>query len=228
MLLSMKRTGSNHLTNAIQSISNKKMVWFDAQPKYWDSFNLSFDRDIWNAKINDCFDELYDTYFGCKINCDEPAFFDIIDELIEYPVQKILLYRENVWEKVISEELAIQTNHWIAPIGRHRIYKEGYEFDKLNVDVVKEKIKDIRNKVQYLLDRKEKFIVIKYEDLFSRDNYTNTHKDNFKNLLEKIDVSYDNKIFEDVVDNLMKPYACYKTNNTYNYIKNISELKKLR
>ena len=98
--------------------------------------------------------------------------------------------------------------------------------EKINVN--EEKIKDIRNKVQYLLDRKEKFIVIKYEDLFSRNTYTNTHKDNFKNLLEKIDVSYDNKIFEDVVDNLMKPYACYKTNNTYNYIKNISELKKLR
>ena len=183
--------------------------------------------ETFGIKINDCFDELFGNYFGCKINCDEPHFFDIIDELIEYPVQKILLYRENVWEKVISEEL--DTNKSLdTPIGRHRIYKEGYEFDKLNVDVVKEKIKDIRNKVQYLLDRKEKFIVIKYEDLFSRNTYTNTHKDNFKNLLEKIDVSYDNKIFEDVVDNLMKPYACYKTDNTYNYIKNISELKKLR
>ena len=76
MLLSMKRTGSNHLLNAIQSISDKKMVWFDAQPKFWESFGLSFGKDIWNAKIIDCFDELYDNYFGCKINWDEPSFFD--------------------------------------------------------------------------------------------------------------------------------------------------------
>ena len=228
MLLSMKRTGSNHLLNAIQSISDKKMVWFDAQPKFWESFGLSFGKDIWNAKIIDCFDELYDNYFGCKINWDEPSFFEIIDELIDYPVKKIILYRENIWEKVISEELAIQTNHWIAPIGRHRVYKEGYEFDEIDVDVVKNKIKDIENKGQYILNKKQEFIVLKYEDLFSRNTYTNTHKQNFKDLLIKLGVSYNNQVFENVVGDLMKPNACYKTDNTYNYIKNISELKKLR
>ena len=130
--------------------------------------------------------------------------------------------------KVISEELAIQTNHWIAPIGRHRVYKEGYEFDEIDVDVVKNKIKDIENKVQYILNKKQEFIVLKYEDLFSRNTYTNTHKQNFKDLLIKLGVSYNNQVFENVVGDLMKPNACYKTDNTYNYIKNISELKKLR
>ena len=137
------------------------MVWFDAQPKFWESFGLSFGKDIWNAKIIDCFDELYDNYFGCKINWDEPSFFEIIDELIDYPVKKIILYRENIWEKVISEELAIQTNHWIAPIGRHRVYKEGYEFDEIDVDVVKNKIKDIENKVQYIPNKKQASITEK-------------------------------------------------------------------
>ena len=50
----------------------------------------------------------------------------------------------------------------------------------------------------------------------------------FKDLLIKLGVSYNNQVFENVVGDLMKPNACYKTDNTYNYIKNISELKKLR
>ena len=129
MLLSMKRTGSNNLLNSLQIASKRKMVWFDVQPNTWNRFDLSFQRTDMETHPTKCLDELYDHYSGCKINWDEPMFYNIIDELLEYPIQKILLHRENIWEKVISEELAIQTNHWVAPIGRHRVYKEGHKFD---------------------------------------------------------------------------------------------------
>ena len=35
-------------------------------------------------------------------------------------------------------------------------------------------------------NKKQEFIVLKYEDLFSRNTYTNTHKQNFKDLLIKL------------------------------------------
>ena len=229
MLLSMKRTGSNHLLNSLQIASKRKMVWFDAQPNTWKEFNLPFSKNIWDYNSTWCLDELFDQYSGCKINWDEPMFYSIIDELLEYPIQKILLHRENIWEKVISEELAIQTNHWVAPIGRHRVYKGGHKFDAIDVDIVKQKIDDIRDKMEYFLNFiDDDFIVYSYEDLYSRNNYTDKHRENFKNLLSKLDIKVDEKTFNSIIGDLMCKEKCYKTDKTYNYIENISELKELQ
>ena len=229
MLLSMKRTGSNNLLNSLQIASKRKMVWFDVQPNTWDRFDLSFQRTDMETHSTKCLDELFDQYSGCKINWDEPMFYSIIDELLEYPIQKILLHRENIWEKVISEELAIQTNHWVAPIGRHRVYKEGHKFDAIDVDVVRQKIDNVRNKMGYFVNFiDDDFIVYSYEDLYSRNNYTDKHRENFKNLLDRLDIKVDEKIFNNIINDLMCKEKCYKTDKTYNYIENISELKELQ
>ena len=42
ILLSMKRTGSNHLMNSLAMASHKKFVWFDAPPDTWKTFDLPF------------------------------------------------------------------------------------------------------------------------------------------------------------------------------------------
>ena len=229
MLLSMKRTGSNHLLNSLQITSKRKMVWFDAHPNTWNEFGLSFSKTDMETHSTRCLDELYDQYSGCKINWDEPIFYNAIDELLEYPIQKILLYRENIWEKVISEELAIQTNHWIAPIGRHRVLKEGHKFDSIDVDVVKKKMSDVRGKIDYVMNNMDdNFIVYRYEDLYSRNNYTDKHKENFRNLLDRLDIKVDERIFNNIIGDLMCEEKCYKTDKTYTYIKNIDELKKLK
>ena len=72
------------------------------------------------------------------------------------------------------------------------------------------------------------FIVYSYEDLYSRNNYTDKHRENFKNLLDRLDIKVDEKIFNNIINDLMCKEKCYKTDETYNYIENISELKKLR
>ena len=228
MLLSMKRTGSNHLMNAISQLSNKKFVWFDAPPRTWKQFDLPFPKNIWDYNSTWCLNELFDQYSGCKINWDEPAFFNIIDELLDYPIQKILLHRENIWEKVISEELAIQTNHWVAPIGRHKVYKSGYEFNEIDVDIVRQKIDDVRDKMGYFLNFiDDDFIVYSYEDLFSRNSYTDKHRNNFCDLLGKLDIDVEDTFLNDIIGDLMVSEKCYKTDKTYELIPNIEELRKL-
>ena len=229
MLLCMKRTGSNHLMNALNRITNKKLVWFDAPPRTWREFGLPFSSNLWEYNPTWCLNELFDQYSGCKINWDEPAFFNIIDELLEYPIQKILLHRENIWEKVISEELAIQTNHWIAPIGKYRSFKNDYKYDALNVEIVKQKMDSVKSKMEYFINFiDDDFIVYSYEDLFSRNNYTNTHRDNFRNLLKKLEIEISNNDFYTIVESLMISERCYKTDLTYQNIANISELEKLK
>jgi len=44
ILLSMKRTGSNHLMNSLAMASHKKFVWFDAPPDIWKTFDLPFSK----------------------------------------------------------------------------------------------------------------------------------------------------------------------------------------
>ena len=75
------------------------------------------------AEESNCFDEIFQSNSGMKLNWDEPGYLDVIDIFLDYPVLKILTYRKNIFEKVISEMLAIQTGHWIQPIGRSRKYK---------------------------------------------------------------------------------------------------------
>ena len=225
----MKRTGSNHFMNAISQMSGKKLVWFDAPLNTWKGFGLPFPKNIWDYNTKWCLDELFDQYSGCKINWDEPAFFNIIDELLEYPIQKILLHRENIWEKVISEELAIQTNHWVAPIGYHRKFKYDHKFDSIDIDVVKNKMDDVREKMGYFLNFiDDDFIIYSNEDLYSRNEYGDTHLKNFKDLLIKLDIEIDENKLNNVISGLMATEKCYKTDLTYQNIANISELEKLK
>lgn len=225
----MKRTGSNHLMNALSQMSGRKLVWFDAPLNTWKGFGLPFPKNIWDYNTKWCLDELFDQYSGCKINWDEPAFFNIIDELLEYPIQKILLHRENIWEKVISEELAIQTNHWVAPIGYHRKFKYDHKFDSIDIDVVKNKMDDVREKMGYFLNFiDDDFIIYSYEDLYSRNEYGDTHLKNFKDLLIKLDIEIDENKLNNVISGLMTTEKCYKTDFTYQNIANISELEKLK
>ena len=225
----MKRTGSNHLMNALSQMSGRKLVWFDAPLNTWKGFGLPFPKNIWDYNTKWCLDELFDQYSGCKINWDEPAFFNIIDELLEYPIQKILLHRENIWEKVISEELAIQTNHWVAPIGYHRKFKYDHKFDSIDIDVVKNKMDDVREKMGYFLNFiDDDFIIYSYEDLYSRNEYGDTHLKNFEDLLIKLNIGIDENKLNNVISGLMTTEKCYKTDLTYQNIANISELEKLK
>ena len=150
---------------SFQDITNKKLVWFDAPLDTWSTFDLPFQREIWNQNVNWCLNELFDQYSGCKINWDEEGFYNIIDELIEYPIQKILLYRENIWEKVISEELAIQTDHWTSSVGYHRRFKTDYKFDSIDVGVVKERMESAKSQLSYVMNSiGEDLIPYKYEE----------------------------------------------------------------
>jgi len=229
MLLSMKRTGSNNLMNALSMSSRKNFVWFDAPPETWKTFNLSFSKNIWDCDIKLCLDELFDKYGGCKINCDEPAFYNIIDELMNYQVKKIFLYRENIWEKVISEELAIQSNHWIAPIGSYRYLKNDHKYDSIDVELVKNSMKDIWCKMNYLKTFIGRDLIpFKYEEFYSRNEYTKHHRENFFKLLSELDIKYDDNRIDDIIAQCLESDKCYKTDETYQNIENFSELEKLK
>jgi hypothetical protein len=229
ILLSMKRTGSNNLTSSISMSSREKLVWFDAPPPTWETFDLPFPKNIWDYDIKWCLDKLFERYSGCKINCDEPAFYNIVDDLINYPVKKIFLYRENVWEKVISEELAIQSNHWIAPIGAHKYLKNNHKYESIDVESLKNNMDDIWSKMNYLKTFiGDNVIPYRYEDLFSRNDYNQSHRDNFFKLLSELNIKYEENKIDDIISQFMEPYNCYKTDDTYQNIANISELEKLK
>jgi len=229
ILLSMKRTGSNNLTSSISMSSREKLVWFDAPPPTWEAFDLPFPKNIWDYDIKWCLDKLFERYSGCKINCDEPAFYNIVDDLINYPVKKIFLYRENVWEKVISEELAIQSNHWIAPIGAHKYLKNNHKYESIDVESLKNNMDDIWSKMNYLKTFiGDNVIPYRYEDLFSRNDYNQSHRDNFFKLLSELNIKYEENKIDDIISQFMEPYNCYKTDDTYQNIANISELEKLK
>ena len=229
ILLSMKRTGSNNLTSSISMSSREKLVWFDAPPPTWETFDLPFPKNIWDYDIKWCLDKLFERYSGCKINCDEPAFYNIVDDLINYPVKKIFLYRENVWEKVISEELAIQSNHWIAPIGAHKYLKNNHKYESIDVESLKNNMDDIWSKMNYLKTFiGDNVIPYRYEDLFSRNDYNQSHRDNFFKLLSELNIKYEENRIDDIISQFMEPYNCYKTDDTYQNIANISELEKLK
>ena len=225
----MKRTGSNNLTSSISMSSREKLVWFDAPPPTWETFDLPFPKNIWDYDIKWCLDKLFERYSGCKINCDEPAFYNIVDDLINYPVKKIFLYRENVWEKVISEELAIQSNHWIAPIGAHKYLKNNHKYESIDVESVKNSMNNIWSKMNYLKTFiGDNVIPYRYEDLFSRNDYNQSHRDNFFKLLSELNIKYEENKIDDIISQFMEPYNCYKTDDTYQNIANISELEKLK
>ena len=225
----MKRTGSNHLLGSLQVASKQKMVWFDAPPPTWETFDLPFPKNIWDYDIKWCLDKLFERYSGCKINCDEPAFYNIVDDLINYPVKKIFLYRENVWEKVISEKLAIQSNHWIAPIGPYRSLKTTHKYESIDVESVKNSMNNIWSKMNYLKTFiGDNVIPYRYEDLFSRNDYNQSHRDNFFKLLSELNIKYEENKIDDIISQFMEPYNCYKTDDTYQNIANISELEKLK
>ena len=225
----MKRTGSNNLTSSISMSSREKLVWFDAPPPTWETFDLPFPKNIWDYDIKWCLDKLFERYSGCKINCDEPAFYNIVDDLINYPVKKIFLYRENVWEKVISEELAIQSNHWIAPIGAHKYLKNNHKYESIDVESLKNNMDDIWSKMNYLKTFiGDNVIPYRYEDLFSRNDYNQSHRDNFFKLLSELNIKYEENKIDDIISQFMEPYNCYKTDDTYQNIANISELEKLK
>ncbi len=229
MLLSMKRTGSNNLMNSIRMSSREKLVWFDAPPKTWETFNLPFSKNIWEQDIKWCLDELYKRYNGCKINIDEPGFYNIVDELLKYDVKIILLFRENIWEKVISEELAIQSNHWVAPIGAYRNLKTTHKYESIDVESVKNSMSNIKSKMNYLKTFiGGNIISFKYEDLFSRNNYNQSHRDNFFKLLSELNIKYEENKIDDIISQNIDPNNCYKTDDTYQNIANIFELEKLK
>ena len=227
ILLSQKRSGSNNLLNALMTVSGQNMVWFDSPPDIFKKFNLSFDSQIYENDVNECLDELFSKYHGCKINWDEEGFFNVIDTLLNYDVKKIFLYRENIWEKVLSEELALQVNYWTNPIGRHREYKTTYKFDGIDSQIFKKKMIEAKNKYDYVMNQIDNnFIVIKYEDLYSRGKYTEVHKENFIGLLNNININTSR--VDDAIGQFLDTHHCYKTENTYKNIANISELENLR
>ena len=72
------------------------------------------------------------------------------------------------------------------------------------------------------------FIIYSYEDLYSRNEYGDTHLKNFKDLLIKLNIGIDENKLNNVISGLMTTEKCYKTDLTYQNIANISELEKLK
>ena len=71
-------------------------------------------------------------------------------------------------------------------------------------------------------------ISYRYEDLFSRNDYNQSHKDNFVKLLSELNIKYEENKIDNIISQFMEPYNCYKTDDTYQNIANISELEKLK
>jgi hypothetical protein len=232
-MLNGKRSGSNNLMNSLHHLIRTKMVWMDSPPDIWKTFGLSFSNDEFylNPNISNCFDEIFQSNSGTKLNWDEPGYLDIVDEILDYPVLKILTYRKNIFEKVISEMLAIQTGHWIGPVGVHKQYKRDYKFDKLNYDEVKSWMETIHHDTLFMLEKvngREDVKVFSYEDLFDRNIYTDRHRQNYFSLVMFLNIEKTEKEIDDKRAEFLEPRQCYKTDQTYQNIENFSELEKLK
>ena len=219
ILLSVKRSGSNNLMNSLHHLTRTKMVWMDSPPDIWKTFGLSFSNDEFylNSNISNCF--------------DEPGYLNVVDEILDYPVLKILTYRKNIFEKVISEMLAIQTGHWIGSIGVHKQYKRDYKFDKLDYDEVKSRMEIAYNETLFMLEQvndREDIKVFSYEDLFDRNIYTEEHRQNYFSLVNFLNVEETKKEIDGKRGEFIEPRQCYKTDKTYQNIANFSELEKLK
>ena len=208
------------------------MVWMDSPPDIWKTFGLSFSNDEFylNPNISNCFDEIFQSNSGTKLNWDEPGYLDIVDEILDYPVLKILTYRKNIFEKVISEMLAIQTGHWIGSVGVHRQYKRDYKFDALDYEQVKVWMETIHHDTLFMLEKvngREDVKVFSYEDLFDRNIYTDKHRQSYFSLVKFLDIEKTEKEIDGIRAEFIEPRQCYKTDNTYKNIANISELREL-
>jgi hypothetical protein len=231
-MLNGKRSGSNNLMNSLHHLTKTKMVWMDSPPDIWKTFGMSFSNDEFlNLNISNCLDEIFQFNSGMKLNWDEPGYIDIIYEILDYPVLKILTYRKNIFEKVISEMLAIQTGHWIGPVGVHKQYKRDYKFDKLDYDEVKSWMDRIYNETLFMLEKvngREDVKVFSYEDLFDRNIYTDRHRQNYFSLAKFLDIEKTEKEIDGIRAEFTEPRQCYKTDQTYQNIENFSELEKLK
>ena len=232
-MLNAKRSGSNNLMNSLHHLTRTKMVWMDSPPDIWKTFGLSFSNDEFylNSNISNCFDEIFQSNSGMKLNWDEPGYLDVVDKFLDYPVLKILTYRKNIFEKVISEMLAIQTGHWIGSVGVHKQYKRDYKFDKLDYDEVKSWMDRIYNETLFMLEQvndREDIKVFSYEDLFDRNIYTDRHRQNYFSLVKFLNVEKTENESDSIRAEFIEPRQCYKTDQTYQNIANFSELEKLK
>jgi hypothetical protein len=231
-MLNGKRSGSNNLMNSLHHLTRTKMVWMDSPPDIWKTFCLSFSNVEFylNSNISNCLDEIFQFNSGMKLNWDEPGYLDVVDKFLDYSVLKILTYRKNIFEKVISEMLAIQTGHWIGAVGVHKQYKRDYKFDKLDYDEVKSWMDRIYNETLFMLEKvsgREDVKVFSYEDLFDRNIYTDRHRQNYFSLVKFLDIEKTEKEIDGIRAEFIEPRQCYKTDNTYKNIANISELREL-
>ena len=138
---------------------------------------------------------------------------------------------KNIFEKVISEMLAIQTGHWIGPVGYHRRYKTDYKFDTLDYEEVKSWMERIHNETLFMFEKvkdREDVKVFSYEDLFDRNIYTDKHRQNYFSLVKFLDIEKTEKEIDDIRSEFLEPRQCYKTDQTYQNIENFSELEKLK
>ena len=86
---------------------------------------------------------------------------------------------------------------------------------------------EAKNKYDYVMNQIDNnFIVIRYEDLYSRGKYTEVYKENFIDLTKKLNI--DVVRLNDAIGQFLDPHNCYKTKDTYKNIANISELEKLK
>jgi len=233
IMLNGKRSGSNNLMNSLHHLTRTKMVWMDSPPNIWKTFGLSFSNDEFylNSNISNCLDEIFQSNTGMKLNWDEPGYLDVVDKFLDYPVLKILTYRKNIFEKVISEMLAIQTGHWIGSVGVHKQYKRDYKFDKLDYDEVKSWMDRIYNETLFMLEQvndREDIKVFSYEDLFDRNIYTDRHRQNYFSLVKFLNVEKTENEIDSIRAEFIEPRQCYKTDQTYQNIANFSELEKLK
>ena len=230
-MLNGKRSGSNNLMNSLHHLTRTKMVWMDSPPNIWKTFGVSFSNDEFlNLNISNCLDEIFQFNSGMKLNWDEPGYLDVVEEFLDYPVLKILTYRKDIFEKVISEMLAIQTGHWIEPVGVHRQYKKDYKFDTLDYDEVKSWMERIYNETLFMFEKvkdREDVKVFSYEDLFDRNIYTDKHRQNYFSLVKFLGIEKPEKEIDDKRAEFIEPHKCYKTDQIYQNIENFSELREL-
>ena len=71
-------------------------------------------------------------------------------------------------------------------------------------------------------------VPFKYEELYSRNEYTEHHRENFFKLLSELNIKYRDDRIDDIIAQFLESDKCYTTDETYQNIANISELEKLK
>ena len=175
----MGRSGSNMLVNTLNSIPTVKLK-YEPPLGNWLNEKCRADRDIFEFWLSKHYDPS-NSIGGCKVFMSHITYYELDLEYFEnvHPNAKfIFLYRDNILDQFISDNLAMINELWAA----EHPSQSGYKIDSFELDPKKFKghegfIKDSWNKFTHIIPRNH--ITIRYEDF-----------------VQDIQGTFDNKIFE--------------------------------